>query len=53
MVKVNVFVMPRHLDQFSGLTGSVVEYVTKAILKIYRFLSSGSRVIQLNYFDFP
>jgi hypothetical protein len=27
IVEVNVFVMPRHFDQFGGLTGSVVEYV--------------------------
>jgi hypothetical protein len=27
MVEVNVFVMPRHFDQFGGLTGLVVEYV--------------------------
>jgi hypothetical protein len=27
MVKVNVFVMPRHFDQFDDLTGLVMEYV--------------------------
>jgi hypothetical protein len=28
IVEVNVFVMPRHFDRFSGLTGLVVEYVS-------------------------
>jgi hypothetical protein len=31
IVKVNVFVMPRHFDQFGGLTGSVVEYVISSV----------------------
>jgi hypothetical protein len=29
IVEVNVFVMPRHFNQFSGLTGLVVEYVSR------------------------
>jgi hypothetical protein len=33
MVEVNVFVMLRHVDQFGGLVGSVVEYV---IIDMYR-----------------
>jgi hypothetical protein len=28
MVEVNVFVMPRHFNQFNDLTGSVIEYVS-------------------------
>jgi hypothetical protein len=31
IVEVNVFVMPRHFNQFSGLTGLVVEYVNYTI----------------------
>jgi hypothetical protein len=37
IVKVNVFVMLRHFDQFSSLTGLVVEYVI--LLAIIRNLS--------------
>jgi hypothetical protein len=36
IVEVNVFVMPRHFDQFGGLTGSVVEYVIDLIRQAFR-----------------
>jgi hypothetical protein len=39
MVEVNVFVMLRHFNQFGGLTGSVVEYVTNNIFGLYPSLS--------------
>jgi hypothetical protein len=38
------------IDGLLRLDGSLVNYV---ILKFYRYLSSGSGVIQLNIFDFP
>jgi hypothetical protein len=36
IVEVNVFVMPRHFDQFGGLTGSVVEYVSTRLSHLSR-----------------